>query len=156
MDPIWISDSYPKFGVLLFETEFENFLEYDLGVHMVLIHGRNRGWRSRATVPLKSSQRKTPGGKKCLISSYSAAQTMPKIAEVKLSSCGLEVADLGKSCDCGIAVAEQHFFKSCGIAFAEVILSSCGIAIANSKKSCACPPLLTAVLKPHGSYKLLF
>jgi hypothetical protein len=31
------------------------------------------------------------------------AQNMLKIAEVKLSSCGLEVADLGKNCDCGIA-----------------------------------------------------
>jgi hypothetical protein len=40
--------------------------------------------------------------KKYLISSYSTAQNMPKIAEVTLSSCGLEVADLGKNCDCGI------------------------------------------------------
>jgi hypothetical protein len=127
---------------LLFETEFENLLEYDSGVHMGLIHGRNRGRKSRATVPLKSSQRKTPGGKKCLISSYSTAQTMPKIAKVKLSSCGLEVADLGKNCNCGVAVAEQHFLKSCGIVIAEVIPSSCGIAIADSKKSCACPPLV--------------
>jgi hypothetical protein len=74
---------------------------------------------------------------------------MPKIAEVKLSSCGLEVADLGKNCKCGIAVAEQHFLKSCGIAIAEVLpsscgiaiaevlLSSCGIAIVDSKKICA-------------------
>jgi hypothetical protein len=28
---------------------------------------------------------------------------MPKIAKVKLSSCGLEVADFRKNCDCGIA-----------------------------------------------------
>jgi hypothetical protein len=28
---------------------------------------------------------------------------MPEIAEVKLSSCGLEVADFRKNCDCGIA-----------------------------------------------------
>jgi hypothetical protein len=28
---------------------------------------------------------------------------MPKIAEVKFSSCGLEVADFGKNCDCRIA-----------------------------------------------------
>jgi hypothetical protein len=133
-----MSDAYPKFGVLLFKTEFENLLEYDSGVHMGLIHGRNRGQKSRATVPLKSSQRKTPGGKKCLISSYSTAQNMPKIAEVKLSSCRLEVADLGKNYDCGIG----DFFKSCGIAIAKVIPSSCGIAIADSKKSCACPPLI--------------
>jgi hypothetical protein len=28
---------------------------------------------------------------------------MPEIAEVKLSSCRLEVADFRKNCDCGIA-----------------------------------------------------
>ncbi len=60
---------------------------------------------------------------------------MPKIAEVKLSIYGFEVANFRKNCDCG--VAEQHFFKflSCGIAFAEVFPSSCGIAIADSKKA---------------------
>jgi hypothetical protein len=57
---------------------------------------------------------------------------MPKIAEVKLSSCGLEVADFRK-----IAIAElwccgcqATFFLSCGIAIAEVLPSSCRIAIA--------------------------
>jgi hypothetical protein len=34
------------------------------------------------------------------ISSYSTAKNMPKIAEVKLSRCGLEVADFRKKCDC--------------------------------------------------------
>jgi hypothetical protein len=100
---------------LLFETEFENLLEYDSGVHMGLIHGRNRGQKSCATVPLKSSQKqKTPGGKKYFISSFSTAQNMPKIAEVKLSSCGLrKKLRLG---NCGVAVVEKHFLKSCGIA----------------------------------------
>jgi hypothetical protein len=28
---------------------------------------------------------------------------MPEIAEVKISSCGLEFADFRKNCDCGIA-----------------------------------------------------
>jgi hypothetical protein len=51
---------------------------------------------------------------------------------MKLSSCELEVEDIRNNCDCGIA--EQHFFKSCGIAIAEVLPSSCGIAIADSKK----------------------
>jgi hypothetical protein len=43
-----------------------------------------------------------------MISSYSAAKNMPEIAEVKLSSCGLEVANFKKiliaelrSCGCG-------------------------------------------------------
>jgi hypothetical protein len=61
----------------------------------------------------------------------STAENVPKIAELKLSSYGLEVADFRKNCECGVAVAEQHFFKSCGIAVAEVLPSSCGIAIAD-------------------------
>jgi hypothetical protein len=63
---------------------------------------------------------------------------MPKIAEVTLSSCGLEVADLKLRTsekmplrNCGVAVAEQHFLNNCGIAIAEVLPSSCGIAIAD-------------------------
>jgi hypothetical protein len=59
----------------------------------------------------------------------STAEDVLKIAELKLSSCGLEVADFRKNCDCGIA--EQDLFKSCGIAIAEVLPSSCGIAIAD-------------------------
>ncbi len=48
--------------------------------------------------------------------------------------------------NCGVAVADQLFFKSCGITIAEVLPFSCGIAIADSKKSCACPPLnITAI-----------
>jgi hypothetical protein len=66
---------------------------------------------------------------------------MTKIAEGKLSSCGLEVADIRKNCDCGVGVVEQHSFKSCGIAIVEVLPASCGIALVDSKKSCACPPL---------------
>jgi hypothetical protein len=136
---------------LLFETEFKNLLKNDSGVHMGLIHGKNRGRKSRATAPLKSSQyRKTPVGKKYFISRYSTAQNMPKIAEVKLSSCGLEVADFWKKLrlrNCGVAVAEQHFLKSCGIAIAEVLRSSCGIAIADSKKNCVCPPLVKTLFK---------
>jgi hypothetical protein len=49
---------------------------------------------------------KKPGGKKYVISSYSAAKNMTKIAKVKVSSCGLEVAYFGK-----IAIAE---LRSCG------------------------------------------
>jgi hypothetical protein len=56
----------------------------------------------------------------------------------------LEVADIRKNCDCGIAelrLRSNIFLKSCGIAIAEVFPSSCGFAIADSKKSCSCPPL---------------
>jgi hypothetical protein len=38
----------------------------------------------------------------------STAKNMPKIAEVKLSSCGFEVADFRKSCDCGIVELWLH------------------------------------------------
>jgi hypothetical protein len=66
---------------------------------------------------------------------------MPIIAEVKLSSCGLEVAVFRKNCDCEIAdlrLRSSISFKSCGIAIAEMLPSSCGIAIASSKKvACA-------------------
>jgi hypothetical protein len=54
--------------------------------------------------------------KKDLISSDSTAK-----------NCG---SDALKLRNCGVAVAEQHIFKYCGIAIAEVLLSSCGIAIA--------------------------
>jgi hypothetical protein len=54
---------------------------------------------------------------------------MPKIAEVKLSSCGLRKKLRLRNC--GVAVAEQHFLKKCGIAIAEVLPSSCGIAVAD-------------------------
>jgi hypothetical protein len=37
------------------------------------------------------------------MSSYSAAKNMLEIAEVKLSSCGHEVADFRKNCGCGVA-----------------------------------------------------
>jgi hypothetical protein len=56
---------------------------------------------------------------------------MPKIAEVKLSSCGFKIVDFRKNCDYEVAVAGQHFLKSCGTAIAEVLPSSCGIAIAD-------------------------
>jgi hypothetical protein len=65
---------------------------------------------------------------------------MLKNAELKLSCCGLQKKLRLRNC--GVVVADQNFFKSCGIVIAEVLPSSCGIAIANSKKSCVCPPLL--------------
>jgi hypothetical protein len=64
-------------------------------------------------------------------------KNMPKIAEVKVSSCGLEVADFRKNCYCGIVelrLWSNISLKSFGIAIAEVLPSSCGIAIADSKK----------------------
>jgi hypothetical protein len=63
----------------------------------------------------------------------SMAKNMPKIAEVKLSGCGFEVADLKKKLQlrtCGVAFAEQHFVKSCGIAIAELRLRKCFLQVA--------------------------
>jgi hypothetical protein len=81
------------------------------------------------------------------------AKNLLKIAEVKLSSCGLEVTDFRKNCNCGVAIAEQHSLKSCGIAIADVLPSSCGVAIADSKKSCACPPLLITSEQKRYQYQ---
>jgi hypothetical protein len=67
------------------------------------------------------------------------AKNISKIAEVKLSSGGFKVVDFRKNCECGIAVAEQHFLKSCGIAIVEVLPSTCGIAIADSKTKLLVP-----------------
>jgi hypothetical protein len=55
---------------------------------------------------------------------------MPKIAEVKLSSCGLEFADFRKNCDCG--TVEEHFFKKlrncdCGSASFKLRNCDCGL-----------------------------
>jgi hypothetical protein len=77
------------------------------------------------------------------------AKNRLKIAEIKLSNCGLEVADFRKNWDCGIAELQLQsniYIKSCGIVILEVLPSSCGIAIADSKKSCACPPLCTCTV----------
>jgi hypothetical protein len=59
----------------------------------------------------------------------STAKNMRKIAELKLLSCGLQKKLRLRNC--GVAVAEQHFFKSCGIAIAEVLPSNYGVAIAD-------------------------
>jgi hypothetical protein len=69
----------------------------------------------------------------------STAENAPKIAELKLSSCRLEVADFRKNYDCGVVVVEQHFIKSCKIEIAEVLPSSYRIAIADSKKKLRVP-----------------
>jgi hypothetical protein len=62
---------------------------------MGMVHEKNRDRKSCANVPLKSSEykKKHLGVKKIKILSYFEAKNMPKIAEVKLSSRGLEVAD---------------------------------------------------------------
>ncbi len=53
--------------------------------------------------------------------------------------------------NCGVAVAERHSLKSCGIAIVEVLPSSCGVAIADSKKSCTCPPLYNRQYKHENN-----
>ncbi len=57
---------------------------------MGMIHVKAEAKTSHYTFPLKSSEsQKTPGGKKYIILTYSAAKNMPDIAEMKLSGCGL-------------------------------------------------------------------
>jgi hypothetical protein len=71
------------------------------------------------------------------------AKYLLKIAEVKLSSCGLEVADLKKNCDCGIT--ELRLRSKILIKVAELLLRKCFLQVAElrlrTQKSCTCPPL---------------
>ncbi len=62
----------------------------------------------------------------------STAKNKPITAEVKLSTCGLEVADFTKNCDCVVAVEEQHFFKklrncNCGSSSFKLRNCDCGL-----------------------------
>jgi hypothetical protein len=62
---------------------------------------------------------------------------MSKIAEMKLSSCGLEVADFRKICDCGIAELRLRIniaLKSCGIAIVEVFLQVAELRLRTKNK----------------------
>jgi hypothetical protein len=59
----------PRGTTFIFEyiSEFENTLGYESGVYMGLIYEKNRGKKSCATVPLKSSQlQRTPGDQKTI------------------------------------------------------------------------------------------
>ncbi len=53
---------------------------------------------------------------------------MPKIAEVKLSSCGLQVANIGKNCGCGIA--ELRLRSNISEKVAELRLRKCLLQVA--------------------------
>jgi hypothetical protein len=79
--------------------------------------------------PFKTSQKpKPPSGKRIYISSYFKAKNIPKTAEVKLSSCGLEVADFRKNCDCGIA--ELRLRSNISLKVAELRLRKCFLQVA--------------------------
>jgi hypothetical protein len=56
------------------------------------------------------------------------AKNAPKIAEVKLSSCGLEVADSKQNCDCGIA--ELRLRSNISLKVAELRLQKCFLLVA--------------------------
>ncbi len=58
----------------------------------------------------------------------SRAETVPKIAKLKLSSCGLEVADLRKNCDCGIV--ELRLWSNIYLKVAELRLWKCFLQVA--------------------------
>jgi hypothetical protein len=81
------------------------------------------------------------------------AKNMPKIAEVKLSTCGLEAADFRKNCYCEIVVAEQRSFKklrNCDCEIASVKLQNYDCRL--QKKNCACSETtLTGESRLHTS-----
>jgi hypothetical protein len=56
------------------------------------------------------------------------AKNAPKIAEEKLSSCGLKVADSKKNCDCGIA--ELRLRSNISLNVAELRLRKCFLLVA--------------------------
>jgi hypothetical protein len=68
------------------------------------------------------------------------AESMPKIAELKLPSCGLQ---------------KKLRLLNCGVAIAEVLPSSCGIAIADSKKSTTIHILFSFVVATEPRAHLL-
>jgi hypothetical protein len=68
---------------------------------------------------------------------------------MKLSSCGLEVVDLRKNCDCRIAelrLRSNISLKSCGIAIAEVLLQVAELQLRILKK----------VARPHLWITVIF
>jgi hypothetical protein len=58
----------------------------------------------------------------------STAENVPKIAELKLSSCGLEVVNFRKNCDCGIA--ELRLRSNISLKVAELRLRKCFLQVA--------------------------
>jgi hypothetical protein len=56
----------------------------------------------------------------------STAKNVPKIAELKLSSYGLEVADFRKNCDCGIVELRSNIY----LKVAELRLRKCFLQVA--------------------------
>jgi hypothetical protein len=92
----------------------------------------------------------------------SMAKNMPKIAEVKLSSCGFKVADFKKNCNCGVAVAKQHFFKVAELRLRKCFLQVAELRLRTQKKvalahlciydHCTCYICCICVLFTHEVY----
>jgi hypothetical protein len=61
----------------------------------------------------------------------SMTKNVPKIAELKLSSCGLEVADFRKNYDCGIA--ELRLRSNISLKVAELRLRKCFLQVAEMR-----------------------
>jgi hypothetical protein len=102
-----------------------------------------------------SITKKTPGGKKDLISSYSTAKNMPKIAKVTLSSCGLEVVDFRKNCVYGIVELRSNI----SLKVAELRLQKCLLKVAElrlrTKKKVVLAHLCPHVTLPYGRWGLM-
>ncbi len=110
------------------------------GPRWTLLMKKTRVVKSRATVPLQGQFHEIFFTSNFFYETQpdSTVKNMQKIAEMKLSSYGLEVADIGKNWDCGIAVAEQHFFKklrNCDCGSASFQLPNCDCEF---KRSYAC------------------
>jgi hypothetical protein len=62
----------------------------------------------------------------------STAKNMPISVELKFSDCGLEVADIRKNCDCGIA--EQHSLKVAVLRLRKCLLQVAELRLRTFKK----------------------
>ncbi len=135
--PLWIPDSFPKFGVLRFEAELENLLEYDSGVHMGWFMKKQRP-KISCYCPFKilSITKRKPGGKKISNSKLLHGQKYSENCGSEGSSCGLQKKLRLRSCCCGATFLKKLRNCDCGSASFKLRNCDCGI-----KKSCACPPL---------------
>ncbi len=118
----WSPDSYPKL--------------FSYGVDS----RKNIGRKSRATVPLKSSEYKKNTWQWKTAKNFKLlhCQNYPENCDSE----GLKLRTSEKIAVAKLRLRSNISLKNCRIAIAEVLPSSCRIAIADSKKSCMCPSLV--------------
>jgi hypothetical protein len=92
-------------------------MDMDMDMDTVIDRDKDRDEKSKEHLSVKI----------CTISSYSNAKNMPKISEVKLSICGVEVVDFRKNCDCGALFFKKLRNCDCGSASFKLRSCDCGL-----------------------------